>query len=149
RQAHGQLGEQVVIRDGEREVETVPEQCILHGVLTSKSEHAYINLLVYMRSESKKRPSPTGAHASVHGPCLVGPVTFTQHPLEDLARATLRQLGVQELNPAWELVIGERAPAVCRQIIRTEDLSRLQHDTGHHELTPLGVGCSEYGGFTN
>src|SRR5262249_44509435 len=33
RQAHRQLGEQVVVRDGERELDTVPEQCIFHGVV--------------------------------------------------------------------------------------------------------------------
>src|SRR5580700_8702338 len=79
----------------------------------------------------------------------MGPVTFPQHPFEYFAGATLRQLGVQELNPAWNLVIGERAPAVSHQIIRAEDLSRLQHDTGHHKLTPLGVRYSEDRGFAN
>src|SRR5207253_2181020 len=33
--------------------------------------------------------------------------------------------------------------------IRAEDLSRLQHDTGHHNLTPLGVRYSEDRGFAN
>src|SRR5438270_11103708 len=75
--------------------------------------------------------------------------TFTQNPLEYFAGATLRKLGVQELNPAWNLVIGERAPAVSHQIIRAEDRSRLQHDTGHHKFTPLGVGYSEDCGFAN
>src|SRR5260370_19359861 len=79
----------------------------------------------------------------------MGPITFTQHPFEYFAGATLRQLGVQELNPAWNLVIGERAPAVSHQIIRAVDLSRLQHDTGHHKLTPLGVRYSEDRGFAN
>src|SRR6266576_3714718 len=79
----------------------------------------------------------------------MGPITFTQNPFEYFAGATLRQLGVQELNPAWSLVIGERAPAVSHQIIRVEDLSRLQDDTGHHKLTPLGVRHSEDGGFAN
>ena len=36
RQAHGQLGKQVVIGEGERELETVPDQCVIHGVLLSK-----------------------------------------------------------------------------------------------------------------
>src|SRR5207302_9008502 len=80
-----------------------------------------------------------GAHASVHGPFLMGPITFTQTPFEYFAGATLRQLGVQELNPAWNFVIGERAPALSHQLIRAEDLSRLQHDTGHHTLTPPGA----------
>src|SRR5258708_12303938 len=79
----------------------------------------------------------------------MGPITFTQNSFEYFAGATLRQLGVQELNPAWNLVIGERAPAVSHQIIRAEDLSRLQHDTGHHKLTPLGVRYSEDRGFAN
>src|SRR5690242_21848516 len=79
----------------------------------------------------------------------MGPITFTQNPLEYLAGATLRQLGVQELNPARNLVIGERAPAVSHQIIRAEDLARLQHDTGNHKLTPLGVRYSEDRGFAN
>src|ERR1700730_18616234 len=77
------------------------------------------------------------------------PITFTQNPFEYFAGATLRQLGVQELDPAWNLVIGERAPAVSRHIIRAEDLSRLQHDTGQHNLTPLGVRYSEDRGFAN
>src|SRR5207244_13174496 len=68
---------------------------------------------------------------------------------EYFAGATLRQLGVQDLNPAWNLVIGERAPAISHQIIRTEDLSRLEHDTGQHKLTPLGVRYSEDRGFAN
>src|SRR5438270_13607346 len=88
-------------------------------------------------------------HASIHGSFLMGPITFTQNPFEYFAGATLRQLGVQELNTAWNLVIGERAPAVSHQIIRAEDLSRLQHDTGQHELTPLGVWYSEDRGFAN
>src|SRR4029077_16926642 len=79
----------------------------------------------------------------------MGPMTFTQDPFEYFAGATLRQLGVQELNPAWNLVIGERAPAVRHHIIRVEDLSRLQHDAGHHKLTPLGVRYSEDRGFAN
>src|SRR5947209_20060136 len=79
----------------------------------------------------------------------MGPITFTQNPFEYFAGGTLRQLGVQELNPAWNLVIGERAPAVSHQIIRAVDLSRLQHDTGHHKLTPLGVRYSEDSGFAN
>src|SRR5438270_13057210 len=87
--------------------------------------------------------------ALVHGPFLTGPITFTQNPFEYFAGATLRQLGVQELNPAWNLVIGERAPAVSHHIIRAEDLSRLQHDTGHHKLAPLGVWYSEDRGFAN
>src|SRR5262249_10784171 len=37
RQAHGQLGEQVVVRDGECELETVPEQCVFHGVVPQRS----------------------------------------------------------------------------------------------------------------
>src|SRR4051794_31616312 len=81
----------------------------------------------------QEHPSPTGARASAHGPLLMGPITFTQKPFEDFAGATLRQLGVQELNPAWNLVIGERVPAVSHQIIRAEDLPRLHHDTGHHK----------------
>src|SRR4051812_43873210 len=85
----------------------------------------------------KNRPSSTGAIASSLGPFSTGPKTFTRHPSEDFAGATPRQLGVEEFNPAWNLVIGERAPAVSHQIIRTEDLSRFQHDTGHHELTPV------------
>ena len=36
RQAHGQLRKQVVVREGEGELETVPEQCVIHGVLLSK-----------------------------------------------------------------------------------------------------------------
>src|SRR5258708_2349442 len=79
----------------------------------------------------------------------MGPITYTKTPFEYSAGATLRQLGVQELNPAWNLVIGERAPAVSRQIVRAEDLSRLQHDTGRHKLTPLGVRYSEDRGFAN
>src|SRR5207302_7843347 len=79
----------------------------------------------------------------------MGPITFTQNRFEYFAGATLRQLGVQELNPAWNLVIGERAPAVSHQIIRAVDLSRLQHDTGHYKLTPLGVRYSEDRGFAN
>src|ERR1700722_2877308 len=79
----------------------------------------------------------------------MGPITFTQNPFEYLAGATLRQLGVQELNPAWNLVIGERTPAVSHYIVRAEDLSRFQHDTGHHKLTPLGVWYSEDGRFAN
>src|SRR6266404_9315425 len=75
-------------------------------------------------------------HASIHGSFLMGPVTFTQNRFEYFAGATLRQLGVQELDPARNLVIGNRAPAVSHQIIRDEDLSRLQHDTAHHKLTP-------------
>src|SRR5882672_10368976 len=87
--------------------------------------------------------------ASVHGSILMCPITFTQYSFEYFAGATLRQFGVQELNPAWNLVIGERAPAVSHQIIRAEDFSRLQHDTGHHKLTPLGVRYSEDRGFAN
>src|SRR5205823_7467982 len=79
----------------------------------------------------------------------MSPITFTQNPFEYFAGATLRQLGVQELNPARNLVISKRAPAVSHQIIRTEDLSRLQHYTGHHKLTPLGVWYSEDRGFAN
>src|SRR3954451_13031380 len=79
----------------------------------------------------------------------MGPITFTQNPFEDFAGATLRQFGVQELNPAWNLVIGEREPAVSHQIIRAENLSRLQHDTGHHTPPPLGVRYSEARGFAN
>src|SRR4029077_20703845 len=79
----------------------------------------------------------------------MGPMTFTQDPFEYFAGATLRQLGVQELNPAWNLVIGERAPAVSHHVIRAEDLSRLQHYTGHHKLTPLRVRYSEDCGFAN
>src|ERR1700687_5018263 len=79
----------------------------------------------------------------------MGPITITQNPFEYFAGATLRQLGVQELNPAWNLVIGERAPAVSHQIIRAVDLSRLQHDTGHHKLAPLRVRDSADLGFAN
>src|SRR5690349_18756908 len=77
------------------------------------------------------------------------PITFTQDPLEYFAGATLRQLGVQELNPAWNLVIRERVPAVSHHILGAEDLSWFQHDTGHHELTPLRVRYSEDRGFAN
>src|SRR5438034_1371594 len=77
------------------------------------------------------------------------PITFTQNPFECFARAAFRKIGVQELNPARNLVIGERAPAVSHYIIRAEDLSRLQHDAGHHKLTPLGVRYSEDRGFAN
>jgi hypothetical protein len=82
-------------------------------------------------------------------PVLDGPNNVHAKSFEYFAGATLRQLGVQELNPAWNLVIGERAPAVSHHIIRAEDLSRLQHDTGHHKLTPLGVRYSEDRGFAN
>jgi hypothetical protein len=79
----------------------------------------------------------------------MGPITFTQYSLEYFAGATLGQLGVEELNPAWNLVIGERTPAVSHHIIRTEDRFRFQHDTGHHQLAPLGVWYSKDCGFAN
>src|SRR5947207_1007 len=50
----------------------------------------------------------SGPLVSVHGPVLMGPKTLPQNPLENLAGATLRQLGVQDLNSARNLVIGER-----------------------------------------
>src|SRR6266404_1933135 len=96
-----------------------------------------------------RHPSQTRANASVHGPFLMGPITITQNPFEYFAGATLRQLGVQELNAARNLVIGERAPAVSHQIVRAEDLSGLQRDTSHHKLTPFGVRYSKDRGFAN
>jgi hypothetical protein len=36
RQPHGQLGEQVVVRDRERELEPVPKQCVFHRFIPSK-----------------------------------------------------------------------------------------------------------------
>ena len=79
----------------------------------------------------------------------MSPKAIAQNPFEYFPGATLRQLGVQELNPAWNLVIGEKAPAVSRDILRAENLSRFQHDTGHHKLTPLRVWHSEDRGFAN
>src|SRR5262245_53808180 len=107
------------------------------------------SICVSLPIRNKNRPSQTAANASVHGPFLMGPKSLTQNPFEYFAGATLRQLGVQELNPAWNLVIGERAAAVSHQVFRAEDLSRLQHDTGHHQFAPLRVRYSEDRGLPN
>lgn len=73
------------------------------------------------------------ASTSTHGMFLLSPRTLT---LEDLAGASFRWPGLREFDPAWNLVIGQRAAAMTEQIIQAEDLFRLQHEVSHHEFAP-------------
>src|SRR5262245_31515037 len=88
-------------------------------------------------------------HGSAHRPFLIDPETFPQGPLQYLARPALRQLGFRELEAARNLVVGEKPPAVGDQFVRAKSLSRLAHDAGGDELTPLPVGDAEDRRFEN
>src|ERR1700674_356717 len=87
--------------------------------------------------------------ASTHRPFLIDPETFPQRPLQDLARAALRQLGLRELDAAGNLVVGEKPPAMDDQFVRAKRLSRLPHNAGRDELAPLWVGYAEDRRFKN
>src|SRR5712664_2440259 len=79
----------------------------------------------------------------------MSPKRLTQDPLENLAGAALGQLGITEFDAAWNLVIGQRSPAVPDQIIGAERFAWLQDDASHHQFAPLWIGYSKYRCFTN
>src|SRR5262245_19083916 len=81
--------------------------------------------------------------ASSQLPFLLGSETFPQCPLQDLARAALRQLATQELDTARDFVVGEIAAAMCDQFFRFKSLSRLAHDGRRDHLAPFWVGDAE------
>src|ERR1700730_3223132 len=93
--------------------------------------------------------SLTARYASTHRPFLIVPETFPQGPLQDLARAALRQLGLRELDAAGNLVVGEKPPAMDDQFVRAKSLSRLPYNAGRDEFAPLWVGYAEDRRFEN
>src|ERR1700722_17828772 len=88
-------------------------------------------------------------NSSTHRALLTRPEPLAQNSLQYLARGVLRQLRVQELHPARNLVTRETPPAMLDEFVRGESFPRLQRNAGHHEFPPLRVGYSEDCGFAN
>jgi hypothetical protein len=61
----------------QRDLEALPGDTATDPVVR-ELERA-VGRLHLLCASARIRSSPTGAHASVHGRCLVGPKVFTQH----------------------------------------------------------------------
>src|ERR1700682_5122629 len=69
----------------------------------------------------------------------MNPEALAQSPLENLPRATLRQLTWRKLDAARNLVARQKPVAMRDQLIHADSGAGLQHHAGHHELSPLWV----------